>query len=603
MNSPHLVPVVFRHLGLCRPSRRGVARGVLAAAMAFLAPAGARATTANNLCAPTADPCRVNSTVNVTPGSVIDVGARRLLITSRGALNLSSGMMTLRAAELTVDPNGGSLSANGSLSTPGGKIVVIADRITINGGIDATGAPGGTVTLTSTGPLTLAGVLDVHSRATDAGGGSAELQGTDVTVTSTGRINALGGPQDFGGTIDFRATGTLLVGGNLTATGGDGGDVDLSASGALTINSSVVIAADASAAGGSGGGITASAVGNLVIDGNLSAIGRNGSDETGGGDGGTITLDGSTINATRTMSMMDVSAGGPDGVAGDIDVTTSLGDVDLRSHIQAGSTGVDGTGGTISIDAAGAAAISGDIDGSGGGDSGGDIEITSGSVLTVNMAASLTVDASGSGAGGDIDLDAAASVIISGTLVTDGGSASGGTGGSVELTACSVRVDSAGHVSSLRPAGSNLLIGHDTTVVSGTVRAGAQNTIRFAGPAYGPSILPGAQIVPGATLIEDSSIVPCNPFDTPTPTVTDTPTSEVTPPPTPTSTPVPPDGCVGDCDGSGAVTVSDIITGVNIVLGNQPVSSCPSFDADGGGTVTIGEIIQGVNNLLNGCPS
>src|SRR5215468_884929 len=115
MNSPQLVPIVCRHLGLSQQSRRGVACGMLAAAIALLAPDAARATTANNLCQPTANPCRVTTTVNVTPGSVIDVGARRLLITGNGTLNLTSGMMTLRGAEITVDPNG-RLRARGTAS-------------------------------------------------------------------------------------------------------------------------------------------------------------------------------------------------------------------------------------------------------------------------------------------------------------------------------------------------------------------------------------------------------------------------------------------------------------------------------------------------------
>ena len=58
--------------------------------------------------------------------------------------------------------------------------------------------------------------------------------------------------------------------------------------------------------------------------------------------------------------------------------------------------------------------------------------------------------------------------------------------------------------------------------------------------------------------------------------------------------------CIGDCSNLGAVTVADVMTGVNIVLGILPVSACPAFAVDG--VVTILQLIQGVNNLLNGCP-
>ena len=83
---------------------------------------------------------------------------------------------------------------------------------------------------------------------------------------------------------------------------------------------------------------------------------------------------------------------------------------------------------------------------------------------------------------------------------------------------------------------------------------------------------------------------------TPSPTITLTPTGGVA---TPTSTPV---TCVGDCDGSCSVTVSELVLGVNISLGLQPISRCPAFDPNGNGSVSVAELIQAVNNSLDGCP-
>lgn len=60
--------------------------------------------------------------------------------------------------------------------------------------------------------------------------------------------------------------------------------------------------------------------------------------------------------------------------------------------------------------------------------------------------------------------------------------------------------------------------------------------------------------------------------------------------------------CVGDCDGSGDVTVNELITMVNIALGSASLSSCPAADADGSGDITINEIIAAVNNALGVCP-
>jgi hypothetical protein len=58
----------------------------------------------------------------------------------------------------------------------------------------------------------------------------------------------------------------------------------------------------------------------------------------------------------------------------------------------------------------------------------------------------------------------------------------------------------------------------------------------------------------------------------------------------------------GDCDGDGIVTVDELVTGVNIALGNQPLSACPVFDGNGDGAVTVDELIEAVNITLSGAP-
>lgn len=64
-----------------------------------------------------------------------------------------------------------------------------------------------------------------------------------------------------------------------------------------------------------------------------------------------------------------------------------------------------------------------------------------------------------------------------------------------------------------------------------------------------------------------------------------------------------PASCVGDCDGTGSVTVDEIITMVNIALGSLPVENCPAGDGNSDGAVTVDEIVTAVNHALNGCPS
>jgi hypothetical protein len=58
--------------------------------------------------------------------------------------------------------------------------------------------------------------------------------------------------------------------------------------------------------------------------------------------------------------------------------------------------------------------------------------------------------------------------------------------------------------------------------------------------------------------------------------------------------------CIGDCDRSGEATVDELITLVNIALGNAQPSACPD-GVPSGTEVDIALIIQAVNNALNGC--
>jgi len=70
--------------------------------------------------------------------------------------------------------------------------------------------------------------------------------------------------------------------------------------------------------------------------------------------------------------------------------------------------------------------------------------------------------------------------------------------------------------------------------------------------------------------------------------------------PTPSPTPSEPT-CSGDCNGDHEVTVNELITMVNITLGNTDLSVCTAGDADSNGEITITEIITAVNKALGGC--
>jgi hypothetical protein len=61
--------------------------------------------------------------------------------------------------------------------------------------------------------------------------------------------------------------------------------------------------------------------------------------------------------------------------------------------------------------------------------------------------------------------------------------------------------------------------------------------------------------------------------------------------------------CAGDCNRDGLVSINELITAVNIALGNSPLSGCRVTDLDGNGRLEVNELIAAVNDALAGCPS
>jgi putative iron-regulated protein len=58
--------------------------------------------------------------------------------------------------------------------------------------------------------------------------------------------------------------------------------------------------------------------------------------------------------------------------------------------------------------------------------------------------------------------------------------------------------------------------------------------------------------------------------------------------------------CVGDCDANGAVSIDEIISGVNLALGVDAVS-CAPLDTDVNSDIAINELIGAVSAALEGC--
>ena len=61
--------------------------------------------------------------------------------------------------------------------------------------------------------------------------------------------------------------------------------------------------------------------------------------------------------------------------------------------------------------------------------------------------------------------------------------------------------------------------------------------------------------------------------------------------------------CAGDCNHDGTVTISELLTMVNIALGNGQATGCDYGDTNHDNRVTVDEILVAVNNALAGCPA
>jgi len=107
---------------------------------------------------------------------------------------------------------------------------------------------------------------------------------------------------------------------------------------------------------------------------------------------------------------------------------------------------------------------------------------------------------------------------------------------------------------------------------------------------------------PTATITATPTATPTS-TETPTETATGTPTeaetatASATQSATVTPTVTTPT-CVGDCDGSKAVTIDELVKGVNIALGEAALTECDAFGTE---SVTVDKLVRAVGNALRGC--
>ncbi|RIL06801.1 MAG: hypothetical protein DCC71_05355 [Proteobacteria bacterium] len=312
----------------------------------------------------------------------------------------------------------GSLTVLGTLQAVEGSIDVtttgdFAVQVSSNSAAAVDIKQGGSFDATVGGNATLAGKVFDASGTGGVDGGSIAID-ADGSITVSQTVDASGGGEwAYGGSID-------LTGASITTTGllkaigtqdGDGGEVNLTATGACNVN----------------GAINVSSSGEWAW-------------------GGAITVD---CGSLSTSSAWDTS-GGTEGVGGDIDVTTSGAATSTSSSSWTCTAGGGGDGCWVTVSGGGDVTIGGDINASATGTdaSGGAITIgSSAGDVTVGATSLLQADVgSGGWTNGTIDIGPACNVEIDGVLDTRTSGVGGGNNSvsyrnSFDGTAATLRAD------------------------------------------------------------------------------------------------------------------------------------------------------------------
>jgi cysteine-rich repeat protein len=470
-----------------------------------LAPVSARATTASDLCSPSADPCVVTGTRAVTPGSVLDFGTRTLQLRPTASLAFAGGPLTILAGSVRME---GGATIVGTVA----NAVVPAVQITTTGGIriETAATPariqvsdalnGGQIVLEAGGNLELLGTLDARGDGTGGAGGVITLT-AGGNATLGGTITLRGGSLGIGGLLTASAGGGIAVPGSLLVNGDDGGEVDLQAlAGDVTLDGPV----DVSAGGnyGDGGFVSILASGNVLMRGTLAGQGA-GSDVEGGGSGADVTVT-ATAGNIAVSGILNGNGAPPDGDGGEFDFTAGT-DFVQNANVLAQDNGADGCGGFYSVLAGRQVTLAAAVEANGG-FCGGDVFVES------RGGASLSneINVDGGEVAGTISASAA-------TLTASGRVHANGTGnlaaaGEVQLQACDLTVPAGAVVqSNATEGGMNLLQASGQMTIGGslTSRPGGANRLEYRDPLKLPRILSGATVNPTPTVVANPTLPVC----------------------------------------------------------------------------------------------
>ena len=455
-------------------ARHRAAVGAAVAVCLALGVTGARAQCdLTKLCAPPAgsDPCVIamNQTVpGDRPGCTLDLGGRGLVIKAGAKLEVTQGLgpLMVHARTILLEP-GAQIVADGlNLALVGGSIGLVADdTITLQNlgtkraQVSVAGPSGGQLVLQAVNDIVMDGSLLAQATASDGLGGDISVTSTQGNLTiSGGGIRADGGSNvdngASGGTVGLEAHGNVTIDALINDSDGDCGDAcetDVTAdTGNVTVTANASIDVSGSGSVASGGAVQIMAAGSVQVLGQIlgTATGTNGPDGSGGDGGGFFVTAGAGVTLSSLVSLSGHSL---DGDGGTVDVEAA-GDIllDATGSLLVPTFG-QGGGGMVTVkSSAGKATINGPI------------------------------DARGDEFGGTIEVDAAGAATITSALNADSRAptvAGGGTGGTINIQACTISAPGGAIISSVGPGpapdnATNLLVASGHMVLGCQLHAG-----------------------------------------------------------------------------------------------------------------------------------
>jgi hypothetical protein len=406
-------------LGRARHVRSALAACLVGALLAM--PAGAQVDHADDVCAPTANPCLVTKPISVVSGATLDFGVRELRIAFGGQLDVGSGSVEILCGPLNAQtPGEVAIKARGPSGTGqqnGGSLVLrvrgrcsddptrpclehddciagtcdTSGRLSLLGRVEAQGDTPGTLFIEASGDVILGEDIDVDSTNADSDGGELDVISHLGSVFLSGRVEATAGRNSTGGIVTIRAGGGATIGGLVDASGGDfdGGELDVTTGGDLTVSG--VVRVDSTNGEGAGGFVGLEAGGTLRVT-STAAISANGhrSAENFGGDGGTYFLTAGHDFFIDAGATLDGDGARPDAAAGTVDILAG-GTVTIAGDIAMVARGPQGIGGSVTATACEVAlSAGGSITNVG---EGGENVLTTATALTIASGAVLSADA------------------------------------------------------------------------------------------------------------------------------------------------------------------------------------------------------------------